>query len=111
MRGRPFILRCAAFLLILVFSQKAGAGLFLHNLFHSTAPNTKATEQENKKDRDFSYSCTCIDDFLMPFAEAEEAVYAQPVLIPATPITFFEENIPFHTPIFSCLRGPPTNWL
>lgn len=111
MRGRPFILRCAAFLLILVFSQKAGAGLFLHNLFHSTASNTKTPEQENKKDRDFSYSCTCIDDFLMPFAEADEVVYDQPVLAHTTPSTFFEDNIPFHTSIFSCLRGPPTNCL
>jgi hypothetical protein len=111
MRSRPFILRCVAFLLILVFSQKAGAGLFLHNLFHNTTANSKTQEQGNEKGKDFSYNCTCIDDFLMPFAEAEKVVYAQPPLIPATPFTFFEDNIPFHTPIFSCLRGPPTNWL
>ena len=111
MRSRPFILRFAAFLLILVFSQKAGAGLFLHNLLHNTASNNKIPEQENKKNKGLSYNCTCIDDFLMPFAEAEDPVYAQPVLTIVVPFTFFEDNIPFHTPVFSSLRGPPANWL
>jgi hypothetical protein len=111
MKSRPFILRCAAFLLILVFSQKAGAGLLLHNLLHTTTENSKIPEQEDEKSKEFSYSCTCVDDFLMPFAEAEVPVYAQPVLAISVPFTFFENNIPFHTTIFSSLRGPPANWL
>jgi hypothetical protein len=111
MKRRPFILRCAAFLLILVFSQKAGTGLFLHNLLHSPAADNKIPEQGNEKSKDFSYNCICIDDFLMPFAETEVPVYAQPVLAISVPFTFFENNIPFHTTIFSSLRGPPANWL
>lgn len=111
MRSRPFILRCTAFLLILVFSQKAGAGLFLHNLLHSTVANNKVPGQENGKGKDFNYNCTCIDDFLMPFAEAEEPGNALPVLAIFIPFTFFENNIPFHTTIFSSLRGPPANWM
>lgn len=111
MRSRPFILRFAAFLLILVFSQKAGTGLFLHNLLHSTAENNKAPQQENEKGKELSYTCNCIDDFLIPFAEAEAPVYSQPVLAHAIPFTFFEDHIPFHTTIFSSLRGPPADRL
>jgi hypothetical protein len=111
MRNRPFILRCAAFLLILVFSQKAGAGLFLHNILHNNAANNKAPGHGNEKSTELSYNCTCIADFLIPFAEAEEPVFSQPILSLAIPVTFFEDNIPFRTPVFSSLRGPPTNWL
>jgi hypothetical protein len=107
MRSRPFILRCAAFLLILVFSQKAGAGLFLHNLFHSTVSSNQVPGQEHEKSTGFSYNCTCIDDFLMPFDGSEEPVYSTPVTNRIAPDTFFEDRIPFHTSIISYLRGPP----
>ncbi|MBK7561872.1 MAG: hypothetical protein IPQ06_02510 [Chitinophagaceae bacterium] len=111
MKGRPFILRVAAFLLVLVFSQKAGTGLFLHNLFHSILVNHNTPQPENEKGKDFSYNCTCIDDFLMPFDETEKPVCSQPVLDPRIPVAFLEEPIPFHTSIFSLLRGPPAYWL
>lgn len=107
MKGRPFILRCAAFFLILVFSQKAGAGLFLHNLLHGTSSNNRVPQQENEKSKDLSYTCSCIDDFLMPFTETEEPSYSQPVLTFVIPVTFFEGLIPFHTSILFFLRGPP----
>lgn len=111
MKGRSFTLRCAAFLLILVFSQKAGAGLFLHNLLHTPSANNKAPQQENEKGKDFRYNCTCIDDFLMPFNEEEEPVYFNPVLNFTIPVIFYKELIPFRTSIFSSLRGPPGNLL
>jgi hypothetical protein len=107
MRSRPFILRCAAFFLILVFAQKAGAGLFLHNLLHSNIASNKIPGQENEKNRGFRYNCTCIDDFLMPFDGSEEPVYAPPVSHWIAPGTFFEDRIPFYTPILSSPRGPP----
>ena len=111
MGSRPFILRCAAFLLILVFSQKTGTGLFLHNLLHSNTANTNDSQQEDENGKHFNYNCSCIDDFLMPFADAEEPAYAQPVLGISVPFAFFETDIPFHTTIFSSLRGPPANWM
>jgi hypothetical protein len=107
MRSRPFILRCAAFLLILVFSQKAGAGLFVHNLLHSgnTAKEFPVKQHDNSKE--LSYSCTCIDDFLLPFNGNEEQVYFPPVSNPKVPDTIFEDRIPFHASILFFLRGPP----
>ena len=105
MGSHPFILRCAAFLLILAFSQKAGTGLLLHNLFHTTPENTKIPGQENGKQ--LSYNCTCIDDFLTPFAEAEQPIYSQPVSGHSVIFIIDEETIPFYTSILSFLRGPP----
>ncbi len=107
MKGNLFILRCAAFLLILVFSQKTGTGLFLHELLHSNTAGNKIPGQENEKEKELSYNCSCIDDFLMPFDETGEPGYSQPVLAFTIPVTFFEDHIPFHTPVFSPLRGPP----
>lgn len=104
MMGRSFLLRCAAFFLLLVFSQKAGAGLLLHNFFHSTT----ATEQEKGKTNETGYSCTCIDDFLTPFDEAVAPVYDHPATDHPIPLTIFAANIPFITLVLSLLRGPPT---
>jgi hypothetical protein len=111
MKARPFILRCAAFFLILVFSQKSGAGLFLHNLLHAKNFIAEHPVNEDQKSKDLGYACTCIDDFFMPFDEAVETVCPQPVLYPDTPLQFFEESVPFHTAIFSFLRGPPAEML
>ncbi|MDZ4793330.1 MAG: hypothetical protein SGI83_03545 [Bacteroidota bacterium] len=101
MKGRSFLLRCAAFFLLLVFSQKAGAGLLLHNLFHTT----ETTEQT--KANETRYSCTCIDDFMMPFDEAAETVYSHSVSHHTITLTFFKAYLPFITPVLSLLRGPP----
>jgi hypothetical protein len=108
---RPAILRFIAILLILVFSQKSGTGLFLHNLLHTKNIIAEHPVKEDQKSKDLGYSCTCIDDFFMPFDEAAETVCPQPVLYPDTPLQFLEESVPFHTTIFSSLRGPPGNWI
>jgi hypothetical protein len=105
MKGRSFILRCAAFLLILVFSQKAGAGLFLHNFFHA---NTEQSSSKENKSNEISYACSCIDDFLMPFDEVTEPV-CLPVFSNYDPPLTFEDRIPFQTIILSSLRGPPAH--
>ena len=107
MRKHSLILRFAAFLLILVFSQKAGAGLLLHNLLHKTTTDSKIPGQENGKSNELSFNCNCIDDFLIPFAEAEEPVCSELVLSHVVPFIFFDDYIPFHTTVFSPLRGPP----
>jgi len=109
MRTRPFILRCAAFLLILVFAEKTGAGLFVHNLLHCSSSNNNIPGHE--KGQDIRINCNCVDDFLIPFAEAEVSVIPQPALTLLIPFTIFEDNISFHTAVFSSLRGPPADIL
>lgn len=107
MRRHSFIVSCAAVFLILIFSMKAGAGLFLHDLLHTTTANNKYPPEENKKDKAVNYNCNCIDDFLMPFTAADVPVYSLPDLAFTTQPLFFEENIPLISPVLSLLRGPP----
>jgi len=100
-------LRCTAFFLLLVFSQKAGVGLFLHHLFHSTVADKKAGPQQHDEGKNKRYACTCVDDQLMPFAVTEEQVF---VLLPvhqARHLPLFEEAIPVSSSLHSFLRGPP----
>ena len=111
MQKRPPLLRLISILLILVFSQKSGTGLFLHNLLHSQNIIVDHPVREDQKNNDLSYACTCIDDFFIPFDEVAETVCPQPVLHPDVPLSFFKETVPFHTSIFSSLRGPPANML
>ena len=109
MRRRSFIICCIAVFLTLIFSLKAGAGLFIHDLLHSNAVNNKYPPEESKKDKEVKYSCTCIDDFLMPFTTIDVPVYSMPDLAYTTRPLFFEENIPLTNLVRLLLRGPPAN--
>jgi hypothetical protein len=109
-KNRPVILRFIAILMILVFSQKSGAGLFLHNFFHKSI-SVEHPVKEGEHSKDLGYTCTCIDDFMMPFDEAEGTVFANPALLLNVQVTFFKEPVLFHTPVYISLRGPPANCL
>lgn len=104
MKGRAFLLRCAAFFLMLIFFQKAGAGLFYHDLFHESSSNRSSSDTENN----ITYSCTCIDDYLMPFEGAEQTHLSAPVVKFILIAESFDHNLFFHTLVFSPLRGPPS---
>lgn len=108
MKGRSIIFRFATFLLLLIFSQKVGAGLFLHDLLHTANANSKNPLQEKENGKDIAYACNCIDDFLTPFIETDEPVVFADVLLHVTPVNFFKEDIFFTSRIFSSLRGPPS---
>jgi hypothetical protein len=94
--------------MILVFSQKSGTGLLIHNLLHKQA-YTGHQEKEGQSSKELGYSCTCIDDFMMPFDGSEETVYSPLVSIQIVPNIFFEDRIPFSTRTLSTLRGPPAH--
>lgn len=109
MKARMLILQCASFLLLLVFSQKVGGGLFLHNLLHNqdtVIPYQPVKQDSNSKE--ISFACNCIDDFLMPFTEAEEIVLPQPVTEHFTPRAHFIAGTSFRPVIAANLRGPPS---
>lgn len=110
MQPRKFILRFSAFFLILIFSQKTGAGLFVHNLLHAKNANDPS-KPENENKNGISYACNCIDDFLTPFTETDEPVCFQNNIKHTIPVVFLKEDIPFRTVIFSSLRGPPASIL
>ncbi len=109
MRLRPVILQCTAVFLMMVFAQKSGAGLFLHNFLHTGSLNEDAPDTDDTKS--VNYACTCVDDFLMPFDETADPIFSHPYSNIVITTSFFIEDIPFCISVFSPLRGPPTNWL
>lgn len=109
MRGRSFILRCLTFLLLLVFSQKIGVGLFLHNLLHKETAVGKFSN--NSTNKEVSFACNCIDDFLMPLEEAEEPVVFPAIIVHQAHEPFFETIITDNSPLHFSLRGPPASIL
>jgi len=92
---------------MVVFSLKTGTGLLLHNLIHKSTAGTKVPGKENEKKNEFSYTCNCIDNFLIPFDEACEPFYLHPVLALTTQYIFNDDQFPLRTPGYSSLRGPP----
>jgi hypothetical protein len=102
MKRPSFILRIVAFVLIILFSQKTGAGLFYHNLFHTKAGT------EMPADKNQGYSCSCIDDFLMPFEEATVAIDPIICIQPLTTSQAFNDDPSFRFILSPLLRGPPS---
>jgi len=107
MKARRFILRCASFVLLLVFSQKVGVGLFLHNLLHNQDTSRPLQSSSKEGAKEISYACNCIDDFLMPFTGSEEPVIVAPLVSHEAPLSFFRTDIPFRSAFHPSLRGPP----
>jgi hypothetical protein len=101
-----FIKRCGiSFFLLLVFFQQIGAGLYIHNLLHNDKSQTHS--QQNEAAKEISFACSCVDNFLTPFTEADELVVEQPLVIHATATDDFAESIYYTSIIFPSLRGPP----
>jgi hypothetical protein len=96
----------AAIFLLALFSLKMGTGLLLHNLFHTVSKPITGDHSE-KAEKELTYACNCIDDFLTPFAETTNFYLDSPVLfsqvendhVPGHPATLFFTNY--------LLRGPP----
>lgn len=92
------------FLLLLVFFQQVGAGLYVHNLVH----NGKARhEQHSDKGREISFTCSCVDNFLAPCVGTENPELAPSPAVYSSFTAFYIANPGFTTPVYSSLRGPP----
>jgi hypothetical protein len=111
LKSRLFILRCTAVFLLLVFSQKSGVGLFLHTLFHNNVADKKAEAKHAEESKNRSYACSCVEDLLMPFTEAEEQHFPVPARFYTHHDNLFDEAILTDRSVFSFLRGPPARLL
>ena len=104
MRSGQFILKCFAIILLLAFSQKLGAGLYLHNWFHFRNCKQPAHSPATNV---ASYSCNCVDDFSMPFADPVCGT-AFTVCAPEQGfVSIFIQSFPITVTVFKALRGPP----
>ena len=104
MRPDRKIQNILAIFFLLMLGQKTGAGLALHNIFHTKNYNQTPANSDGTTS---NYSCNCIDDFTMPFAETEA------VNIPLAPVSYFEfisfYNVTesYTSDLFNSLRAPP----
>ena len=104
MRSNQLKLKGLAIILLLVFSQKMGAGLYLHNWLH--LKNCRQSSQSGSTNV-ISYTCTCVDDFSMPFAENTEKVSQIVSSIKFDFISSYKFLIPLSSTFFYSLRAPP----
>jgi len=104
MKLNPGIAKFFAILLLLVFSQKIGAGIYLHNWLHP--PECNQAERAYS-DTTISKVCNCIDDFSLPFTEP--VIESAPGIgFPQqTHVSFYIRSLPFSSTAFISLRGPP----
>jgi len=107
MRANSIIKRGIAIFLLLVFFQQMGAGLFIHNLLHDKASASQSPVKNNEGAKEITFTCSCVDNFLMPFVEATEPAAIQVSLTWSKPDVAYSEQAYFRSLYFSALRGPP----
>src|SRR5215470_6909163 len=105
MKSRQPILKCFAIILLLTFSQKLGAGLYLHNWFHFKNCKQPAHSPASNVT---SYSCNCVDDFSMPFAETVCETESATCTPKQSFVSILIQPVPKTKAVFKSLRGPPT---
>jgi len=104
MRSNRATVKSFAIILLLLFCQKVGGGLYLHNWLHANACK-QFTHTGGKVVT--GYNCSCIDDFSMPFADNPERVY-QPVPSKETEfVPLGNSFVAFSSKFFHSLRAPP----
>ena len=108
MKFRSVILRSSAFLLILLFLVKSGGSLFIHNAYHAQPAGHEQSSAPGEKSSDFNFTCSCVDDFLMPFQESGEVTLNPIFPVYFSPVAHFKEQLSFASVDFSLLRGPPS---
>lgn len=104
MHFKTAIRKLSVVLLIVVFSIKAGTGLYLHNYFHTKNFSSSTTGSAEVK-----FTCSCVSDFYLPFEETVQ---------PSVDIlshNFLEHNysytsfLLYTTKLYTSLRAPPAN--
>jgi hypothetical protein len=97
--------RFIAFILLLVFSQKGGARLWLHACLHARASSpysSYAIHWERSQ-----LKCGCLDDLMMPMTPVQHFELSPPgrdYIVYVNPCTYPIFSLTRHYP---SLRGPP----
>ena len=105
MTGNRIITKLTTLLLILVFSQKMGVGLYLHNWLHT--PQQHSTSSKPLSSQEIQFACGCINDFNLPFTETTVPSIEVPVTTVKRPYTVPVFSIPAVFKYFHSLRAPP----
>ena len=107
MRHNNSIRRGISILLLLIFFQQIGAGLFIHNLFHDKKQLVQTQDKKHENTKEINFACSCVDNFLMPFIEADGTAIIPPSVVYNSPQNAVADQVYFTSLISSFLRGPP----
>ncbi len=105
MRCNRIITKLTTLALILVFSQKMGMSLFLHNWLHGSKQHAASSNPTSSQE--LQLACGCINDFNLPLTETSIPEIQAPVSIVHKPHTDPVFVIPAVSKYFHSLRGPP----
>lgn len=108
MRGNRIITKLTTLVLILVFSQKMGMSLYLHNWLHSASQHTTSSSKPISSE-EIQFACGCVNDFNLPFTETTVPELQVPEITVHTrhaePVYSFQAV----TQYFRSLRAPPVS--
>ena len=96
--------KIVAVLLLLVFTQKAGLRLWMHNWFHESKT---AQKQSKSGSEDLQLKCDCFDDAMMPLLESPQFIVPAPIRQYATLTPDRSSPILNADKIYYSLKGPP----
>lgn len=101
--------RIVSLLLLLVFLQKLGAELWVHNWLHETTTTHSVVAAEKGKPivQHHHIICNCLEDAMMPLVQTDPIQY-DPVPVQLTDVflTHYSSYLSGDKE-FSSLRGPP----
>jgi len=106
MTGNRIITKLTTLLLILVFSQKMGMSLYLHNWLHASKQHSPSSKPLSGQE--IQFACGCINDFNLPLTETTIPVLQVPVTTVNTPHVAPVFSIPAVFKYYHSLRAPPT---
>jgi hypothetical protein len=96
-----------AALLLLLFVEKAGLRLFIHDYFHTTV-SASGKDENTGRDHFSKLGCDCIEDFFLPVTYTEEFSVELPgrggLMLLSVPHT---ERFISASSFSILLRGPP----
>jgi hypothetical protein len=99
-----------ALVLILIFSQKLGLELWLHNLFHEfyALHSYSLPSKDSPTLAKQQIKCNCLEDVFMPLLQTDAYLYQAPTRIFTNQLLSWYYPIISTRKVFSALRGPPT---
>src|SRR5688572_20230345 len=105
MTGNRFITKLTTLVLMLVFSQKMGMSLYLHNWLHAATQHTPSSKPISSQE--IQFACGCINDFNLPFTETTVPEIQAPLIIVHKPHSRPVFSVPVVSKYFHSLRAPP----
>jgi hypothetical protein len=105
MTGNRIITKLTTLVLILVFSQKMGMSLYLHNWLHVSPKHAESSKPVSSQE--IQFACGCINDFNLPLTETTVPAIQVPVTVLHQPHTAPVFTIPAVFKYYHSLRAPP----